>query len=410
MQTTPARRRRAPWWRTALLVVAAFCASIMSVAFSDWGQGISGENTGVALGLFFAAIAVPALLGWRHRWPFLVTLVAAGVAVVLPVGTSTALFALVSLVAHRSGPRVWWTAGAVGVATMVTAIRDVLAETMAESFPKTMLGPTGAPPETPVELSWWFVPLAVALALGPAIGLGLVLRARRLSRAADRRADEAVGDSARLGDELARQVERERIAREVHDVLGHRLSLLNLHAGALEVNAQDDDELARSAALVRASAGQSVEDLRSLLSVLRQDPGADHALPEASLVDLPAVIDETVRTGVPVSATVYLDQAESADPALARAVYRIVQELLTNARKHASGQQIRLAVTGGPSNGVSIDARNPYRPAPAGGAPGRGLQGIAERVELLGGRLQYGVDDGGATFRVTVTLPWRQVG
>ncbi len=317
--------------------MTAFCASITSVVFSDWGHGPSGEYFGVALGLFFASIAVPALLAWRHRAPFLVTLVAAGVAVVLPVGTSTALFALVSLVACRSGSRVWWTAGAVGVATMMTAIRDVLAETMAESFPKTMLGPTGVPPETPVELSWWFVPLAVALPLGPAIRLGLVLRARRHSRAADRRAEEAVGDSARLGDEFARQVERERIAREVHDALGHRLSLLSLHAGALEVNAQDDDELARSAALVRASVGQSVADLHSLLCVLRQDPGVDHALPKPSLVDPPAVIDETVRTGVPVSATVDLDQAEAADPALARAVDRIVQELLTNARKHAPG-------------------------------------------------------------------------
>ena len=96
----------------------------------------------------------------------------------------------------------------------------------------------------------------------------------------------------------------------------------------------------------------------------------------------------------------------TADPALARAVYRIVQELLTNARKHAPGAQIRLAVSGGPADGVSIDARNPYQ-GPAAGGSGRGLQGIAERVELLGGQLAYGLDDGGATFRVTVTLPWR---
>ncbi|TDE95064.1 two-component sensor histidine kinase [Occultella glacieicola] len=400
--------RRPPVWRTVLLIAVCMFASLTSAVFSEWGQS-SGQNALAAFGVILIAPAVPLVLLWRHRAPMTVALVAAGLAILVPIGASTALVALASLIARRSGRRVWYVAGAVALALTVTAIRDLLAETMAESFLKTLLGPLDAPPTTAVTLSWWVVPIAVAVALVPAIGIGLLLRARRASRAAEERAQVAGQRTEQLGDELARQVERERIAREVHDVLGHRLSLLNLHAGALEVNAQENDDLARSAALVRSSAGQSVEDLRSLLSVLRQDPGADHGLPEPSLVDLPGVIDETVRTGVPVSATVYLDQAESADPTLARAVYRIVQELLTNARKHAPGQQIRLAVTGGPSNGISIDARNPYRP-PAGGTPGRGLQGIAERVELLGGRLQYGVDDGGATFRVTVTLPWREVG
>ena len=400
--------RRAPWWRTALLILVCFGASIVCIVFSEWGQSAGPASGAIAFGLIVAAIAVPVSLAWRHRAPYVITLVAAAAGVLVPIGASTALAALVSLIARRSGARVWWAAAVVGLATMGGAVRDVAAETVAESFLKTVLGPVNAPPHTMVALNWWVVPIVVALAMVPAIGLGLALRARRQSRVAEVRAEVAGEHSARLGDALARQVERERIAREVHDVLGHRLSLLNLHAGALEVNAQADEELARSAALVRASAGQSVEDLRSLLSVLRQDPGSEPALPEPSLADLPAVIDETVHTGVPVSATVYLDRAETADPALARAVYRIVQELLTNARKHAPGAQIRLAVTGGPQTGLGIDARNPYLGPAAGGAgAGRGLQGIAERVELLGGQLAYGLDDGGATFRVTVALPWR---
>ena len=148
-------------------------------------------------------------------------------------------------------------------------------------------------------------------------------------------------------------------------------------------------------------------DLRSLLAMLNDPLDAGPAEPDLSLVDLPAMIAETVDTGVPVSSSVYVDSAEQADPALARAVYRIVQELLTNARRHAPGQQITLEVSGGPRNGMRIDARNPYRPAGEQPSDGQGLRGIAERVELLGGRLVYGLDDGGRTFRLTVDLPWR---
>src|SRR5699024_6541083 len=109
-----------------------------------------------------------------------------------------------------------------------------------------------APPDTPppelVPLSWWVVPIAVALTVGPAVGIGLLRGANRSARVADQRAERVGRQRAELGDELARQRERERIAREVHDVLGHRLSLLNLHAGALEVNAREDAQLAQSAA------------------------------------------------------------------------------------------------------------------------------------------------------------------
>jgi len=151
-------------------------------------------------------------------------------------------------------------------------------------------------------------------------------------------------------------------------------------------------------------------DLRSLLAMLNEPLDAEPAEPDLSLVDLPDMIAETVDAGAPLSSTVYVDGAEHADPALARAVYRIVQELLTNARRHAPGLPIRLDVTGGPANGMRVDARNPYVPVAGATRDGQGLRGIAERVELLGGQLAYGLDDGGRTFRVTVDLPWRSAG
>src|SRR5699024_5669152 len=121
-----------------------------------------------------------------------------------------------------------------------------------------------------------------------------------------------------------------------------------------------------------------------------------------SLRDLTQVIDETVQAGVPVTSTVYLDRPEQAPPALSRAVYRIVQELLTNARKHAPGEPVRLQVSGGPGEGVTVEARNRYVAADTeaerdNAASGQGMRGIAERVELMNGQLAYGLDHDGRT-------------
>lgn len=411
--------QRGARWRTAGYITVCVFLSLTSVSFSRLGnQAEQGWQMMLILVMFGLCFAVPALLAWRHRAPQAVTLVAAGVAVVLPIGAWTAVTALASLIARRRGRQVWWTAGAVAVATAVSVVRDAQGPTMGTSMLKLLVGPAGAPPATPVEVSPWMLAGVVTLGMGTAVGLGLLVRARREATASARQVSAARATTGRLGDRLARQQERERIAREVHDVLGHRLSLLNLHAGAVESNARDHPQLAESARLVRLSATQSLEDLRSLLDVLREPAAAEPPAPNVSLRDLPTVINETAESGMPVASTVYLDRAEQAPPALSRAVYRIVQELLTNARKHAPGELVRLEVSGGAGTGITVDARNRYVPAPAGaengaengapgnGPPGHGMQGIAERVELMDGRLVYGLDDGGRTYRVTAWLPW----
>src|SRR5699024_8133046 len=394
---------RPPLWRTLLAGVLCAFASMVSVVFSAWGHP---ADNGIAVLLMLVALAAPVALGWRHRAPLALTLAAAVLAVALPVGTSVALALLLSLFARRSGVSVWWATAAVTAATALTFTRDVLAPTAAQSFLQTLVLPADAPPDASVEVNWWVVPMATVLTVGPVVGIALIRRANRRTQAATS-ADSAAGEgSQRLGGELGRQQERERIAREVHDVLGHRLSLLNLHAGALQVRPGADPDEVQSAELVRQSAAQSMEDLRSLLDMLHEPSGQGTVVAEPSLEDLPAMIEETAATGISVTSSVYLDQAATADPAVARAVYRVVQELLTNARKHAHGMPIRLSVTGGPQTGITIDARNRYVPS-SSASGGRGLQGIAERVELLQGQLGYGLDDGGATFRVTVLLPWR---
>lgn len=403
MSNTAPPPARPPLWRTLIAgVLCAFASTVSAVA------SVLGQNAGAGIGmlLILLSLCAPVALGWRHRAPLAITLGAAMLGLVFPIGTSVALAALISLFPRRSGPSVWWATAAVAVATTGTFIRDLVAPNAASSFLQTLFLEQDAPMDAAVDLNWWVVPIAVLLTVGPAVGIGLVRRANQQSQVAVSHASAADAQREQLGGALARQEERERIAREVHDVLGHRLSLLSLHAGALQVGAGADPDLARNAESVRQSAVQSMQDLRSLLDMLHEPASQGQAVAEPSLEDLPAMIEETAATGVPVTSTVYLDQAASADPAIARAVYRVVQELLTNARKHAQGMPIRLSVSGDQNEGITIDARNRYTPSDRE-SDGRGLHGIAERIELLGGRLAYGLDDGGTTFRVTVVLPWR---
>lgn len=399
--------RRPPWWRTTLLGTLCAFASLLSVTFSEVLEAEYGWQ--VLLGGFalLTALILPLGLLWRHRAPVTVTVLASALALLAPVGAWTALVATASLIGRRRGRQVWWAVAGAAVATVVTVARDVRGPSSQTSLIKLLFAPTEATSGVAVALGWWVAPLLVGLGTGVTVGAGLAVRGRREARASQRRAGAAQQVSDQLGDQLARQRERERIGREVHDVLGHRLSLLSLHAGALEVHAPRAGPLAESARLVREGASRSMADLRSLLAMLNEPLGSERAEPDLSLVDLREMIDETIGAGITLSSSVFVSHPEDADPALARAVYRIVQELLTNARRHAAGEPVRLEITGGPGSGMRIDAHNPYLQHVAPSPDGQGLRGIAERVELLGGRLAYGLDDDGRTFRVTVELPWR---
>ena len=397
--------------RFALMAMVCLLGSLLAVGTalirfteaSTTGELSNIQNTLVVMA-FLGAMAAVVVLRRRHTTPYAVTLVTAALPLALPLDATAALFALAALVRSRTGHLVWVCAGAVGVATLAALLRDARGATTESSVLKMMTssGPAGRP--IAVDLSLW-VPFLVALVLMAAsVGTGLLMRSRQDLALTTGRAVAAAQSTARLTDELGRQAERDLIAREVHDVIGHRLSLLSLHAGGLEVAAGHDPRLAQSAALVRSSAQQAMDDLRSLLRVLREPGQQMTATAMPSLGDLPEVIEETVDSGMPVISTVYLTQPEQADAALARAVYRIVQELLTNARRHAPGAPVRLVVRGGPAEGIRIETVNRLTTQKPG-APGNGLTGISERAVLFGGTMQAGLDEGSA-FRVAVWLPW----
>ncbi|GAA3835391.1 histidine kinase [Sphaerisporangium flaviroseum] len=268
-----------------------------------------------------------------------------------------------------------------------------------------------------VSVSHWSqVVLGVACAAA-VLAWGMFVRARRQQLVAARRerVRRAVAEQE-LRVAQARQAERNRIAREMHDVLAHRLSLLSLHAGALELRpGAPPDEVARAAGVIRESAYQALEDLREVIGVLRADrvdvDGADEPpdRPQPTLVDLPELVDQSRRVGMRVRLECQVSDPTAAPAAIGRSAYRIVQEGLTNARKHARDAEVSVAVHGSAGDGLTVEIRNPclVSAADTAGIPGggAGLIGLSERTGLAGGRLEHGRTPAG-DFRLWAWLPW----
>ncbi|MHA6624630.1 sensor histidine kinase [Pseudonocardia sichuanensis] len=262
-------------------------------------------------------------------------------------------------------------------------------------------------PTAGLAFVWWLVLAVVAHAA--LVASGALTRARRALLASLReRARRAEAEQAQRV-AAARSHERTLIAREMHDVLAHRLSLVAASAGALEYRPDASPEkVARAAGVVRAGVHQALEELREVIGVLRADgtdPAADR--PQPVLADLPALLAESRDAG----AVVHVDDRVT-DPAAApvttgRTAYRIVQEGLTNARKHAPGGPVHVRLEGGPGDGLLIELRNPVPGGPPEAPPGSGtgLVGLAERAQLAGGTLGHEITPDGR-FRLHAALPW----
>jgi signal transduction histidine kinase len=252
-------------------------------------------------------------------------------------------------------------------------------------------------PRGGIGYGWWLLLLGVAYA--GLLGWGALWRARAALLASLRQqAWRAEADQERRITE-ARRGERNRIAREMHDVLAHRLSLVATYAGALEFRPDSaPEQLAAAAGVVREGVHQALDELRDVIAVLRE--GTDDDLPGPTLAAIPELVEEATRAGQRVQLTNALTAEVPA--AGGRAAYRVVQEALTNARKHAPGPPVTVAIAGAPGDGLSIEVTNPLvGPLAPGGV---GLVGLTERVELAGGRLEHGAV--GGAFRLAAWLPW----
>ncbi|MEZ0492205.1 sensor histidine kinase [Kineococcus sp. TBRC 1896] len=399
--------------REAFVLVASGATVLVSAA--DLLGGAAGAGELVAAAVLSTAVVV--LLVLRRRWPLAVSVATTGLYAVDGDVVIAALVALGALAVRSS-----WRRACLGAVVALGVL--VLRQTGYGSDVQDL----------------WLEPGGVAIGvLGIALVTcaGLYVKARRDLLAAAVERARRVEAEQELREERARHRERTRIAREMHDVLAHRLSMLSLHAGALEYREDiAGSQVAEAAAVIRENAHEALQDLRDVLGVLRArtsvgtsgagspDDGDEDAdgsggtpaglRPPPTIAHLPALVREATALGSDVSLNV-TGPVQAPSGAAGRAAYRIVQEGLTNARKHAPGAhtdvdvdvdaaQIHLRVVNsapreGPSAAHDLRARG----------SGNGLTGVAERVELLGGSASHGpTADGG--FRLDVVLPHRPPG
>jgi signal transduction histidine kinase len=363
-----------------------FLAAALIGALASEASAQAGNSEAVVLGDQLLGAAACCALWARRRAPVPLAASLTVVSAVAPAAGGALMLSLFSLAVHRPFRPV----AVVGALAMVSgAVQAAVRPDPSTSFlVSTVAG----------------VVLVLLMT-----GWGMLVRSRRqLVLALRERARRAEAEAA-LRAEQAQRLAREAIAREMHDVLAHRLTLLSVHAGALEFRPDAPPaEVGRAAGVIRDSAHEALQDLREIIGVLRapgDGEGTDR--PQPTLATLDALVAESRRAGMRVVLDNGITDPGAVPAATGRTVYRIAQEGLTNARKHAPGAEVTVTVGGRPGDGLTVAIDNPAPEAGAGDVPGsgQGLIGLTERAALAGGRLEHGPrDDGG--FRVRAWLPW----
>ena len=381
--TPAAARSRRDWIvDSALFLFAAVLG--LTVAISSAQQGLHGPL--LAIDAIGGAVACMALW-WRRRWPLGLGLASLPVLAVSSSAGPAGVIILYTVAAYRRWQAAFFVAAAqVALLPLEYAIHPQGNNSLAVYYLTGTLGPA-------VVVAW-----------------GMFRRSRRQAQRERARRAEA---EEQLRIEQIRYTERTRIAREMHDVLAHRISLLSLHAGALEFRPDaPPEEVARAAAVIRASAHQALDDLRAVIGVLRDGTdGRGPQPPQPTLAALPGLLEESRAAGMRIHADIRLPDLAIVPDTIGRHALRIVQEALTNARKHATSAPVELRLDGAPGHGLAIEVRNPSPVLATGQSQipgtGTGLLGLAERAALSGGRLEHGLDEHGH-FRLRAWLPWPQ--
>ncbi|MFE6104572.1 histidine kinase [Streptomyces laurentii] len=465
---TGARGAQRSWWwwgkrrsvalDVGLAVVSALECGLEGVAFAH------RVSLPVPLGVL-VGLAVGSVLVVRRRWPITVVLFSVAMAPA-EMGFLMGIVGLYTLAASDVPRR--FTAALAGMSTLATFV--VMVARMREDVAQADLDQQDFDP------SGWYVPMVSAfMTLGlnaPPVLFGLYIGARRrLMESLRERADSLEQELSLLADraeqqaQWARQEERRRIAREMHDVVAHRVSLMVVHAAALQAVAPKDPQKAvRNAALVGDMGRQALTELREMLGVLREEspavgpagpagweapplaavgraaaaaaeaavsvgpagpqvpvgsmgsggpagpvPGADvvaEGIDGPRLEALEALVEQSRQAGAVVEFVV-MGEVRAYGPAVEQTAYRVVQEALTNVHKHAAGAEVvvRLAHRG---EEVAMQVENGPSDASVVAADlpsgGNGLVGMRERVTRLGGVFVSGPTDAGG-FRVSAVLP-----
>lgn len=327
------------------------------------------------------------LLALRRRAPAVVV-VALGVLLFLSPGVTGVAAAMAASVARRH-----------------RRLADVVATLVWFVAARTgglLVGPLAAPWNQASTIEW-------VISTGIITTTGLVGLVWRSQQAADTERANAVQARQEVEQERiarARLAEREAIAREMHDVLAHRISLVALHAGVLaHRNDLDPEQTRETAAVIRDNAKASLDELRMVLASLR-DPDAEGVEPPQPTLDSLAVLVAERSEDQPVELEMAVDPTQVLAHT-SRQLFRMVQEALTNARKHAPGAPTTVRVSGTPGEELEVVVRNGLTPLamPDDTGSGLGLVGMAERAAGVGGRVSHRRTED--EFVVEITVPWR---
>ncbi|MGW0808895.1 sensor histidine kinase [Nonomuraea sp. NPDC002799] len=361
-------------WGSALRYLAAVAPMLFYGAIWAWVLPQHPDRLPRALLDVGLSVLGLVLMRSRRRWPWQIAAVTVLLTALSSMATGPAQVAYVSLCTHRRRRQI------VPIAFLFWACTGVYA----------LSG--GTTQQAVVSLT-----TSTAI-LGGLTIFGLYLRSLR---DADLAADRA--ELQRI--EQAKLAERAKIAHEMHDALAHRMSLLAMLAGGLAYRTDlGPEEMRQTAQVIQENAHQSLNELRTVLGTLHA--GGATAAPQPTLADLRDLFHEVRAAGQKVIVADAIEQHDLLPTQTGRNAYRVVQEALTNARKHAPASSVTVELNGRPGDALHIHVTNPASFGAAAGPGGRiGLVGLGERVRLAGGTMTHDHQNG--RFILDVRLPWK---
>ncbi len=426
------------------------CASFMCILqLAFFASQFDKESFTYTMMVAFTFVGVVSgfLLLARDKYPLPTFLIACALVIILPFDSTIALMAFTSLLARRSGPTL--TVRAIIAATctaLISQIRDAT-QLPDASFWHLIFSDTGTGSQygTPMVLMVsepTIVITAVIMALLEtmiAMLIGMHIRSKALASLATTKEQAAQEQIGELKTELINQRFAETVSAEAHDTLAHSLSLLALNATALGAQSRKIESLAQQSGSdemadqarqistrtedIRKQAAGALDEAHGIIDMLRHpeqaatqlDPSDETSLTRESL---DALISEARSAGMQMNTWIDIRQFNALDGAIGKIAYRVVQEGLTNARRHAPDEPVSVQVDANPEQGVHVHISNPTSTRATqqskqrstaqsddGERTGAGLPGITARVEQAGGTCRYGFDSRNA-FHLDVQLPW----
>ncbi|MER6663283.1 histidine kinase [Amycolatopsis japonica] len=386
------------WWRGPAWVKAVLAGSALAVllglTYGSWARYLGGGSVPLIFFLLILQITPPLLV---VRFPLTAVRVAAA-------GMVSAIIAILFPADYALfGP----TLSEWPLQVQVLPYLPVLAMTLARTKPGQGIGISIIAGTLAVAVGIAWIPRAgtktlvwslVVVAVTIVAGYGMQQRRRALEQA-----DAAERTTVEERTKRASLQERALIARELHDIIGHHLSLIALRTDSARYRVPDvSDAAAEEFRAIGVAAREALDEARRLVGVLRDTDTEPEHEPQPGLAEVPSLIDGCRASGIEIRAEI--DDGDGIPALVELAAYRILQEALSNAARHSPGAGVDVAVRREP-DGLTILVENgaPSRPAAPAAGDGTGLAGIAERVTLIGGTYEAGPRPGGG-FRVAVKL------